>query len=144
MSEPLHLWSGMLRGCVRVRTVARLVMLVLSLFGLPGLTVSAHQATHCRDGMAAGHSSQAAISGHHASGPVTSRWTTNSNHECPHCPPSECIRTAACGGTATLALSASGHLVKTLPTHGVIPVRGADRATSANSPPDTPPPQSIS
>jgi hypothetical protein len=143
MSDPLHLWSDMLRGYVAARTVTRLVMLALSLLGLPGVTLSAHQVTHCREGMAAEHS-PTAMPDHHASGSTTSRWTTGSGHECPHCPSSECIRTAACGGTATLALSASGHLVNTLPTHRDIRVPGADRATSANSRPDTPPPQSIS
>jgi hypothetical protein len=143
MFDLLHLWSGMLRGYVAARTVTRLVMLALSLLGLPGVTLSAHQVTHCREGTAAEHS-LTAMPDHHASGPTTSRWTTGSSHECPHCPPSECIRTAACGGTATLALSASGHPVNTLPMHGVMPVGDADRATSANSPPDTPPPQTIS
>lgn len=143
MSQPLHLWSGMLRGYVGARTGIRLVMLALSLLGLPGVTLAAHEVTHCGEATAAGHS-RTAVSDHHASGPAASHWTASSKHACSHCPPSECIRTAACGGTATLALSASGHLVNTLPTHGIISVRGAERATSANSPPDTPPPQSIS
>src|SRR5262245_62870877 len=100
MSDPLHLWSGMLRSYVSARTVTRLVMLALSLLGLPSVTLSAHQATHCSAGMAVGHSATG-VPDHHASRPATSRWITGSSHECPHCPPSECIRMAACGGTAT-------------------------------------------
>ena len=71
-------------------------------------------------------------------------WTNAAQHECPHCPPTECSSMAPCAAPASAALSASEMAVADLGAHRVpLPARDEPQPFPPNQP-LTPPPQAIS
>ena len=143
MAGPVRLWSGMTARALPSRTsslarIIRLLMLALGIISVPSVGPSALQGPHCAQH---GASMIHAAHGLPSSGRA---WTrASSPHECPHCPAAECAQVAPCAGSATTALTPTRALFADLRGHRAAVDLKVQRALSATSPPDTPPPQSI-
>jgi hypothetical protein len=149
IDDAVRLWSSMSIVPHRSRAswlgrTAKVLMLILGIMSVPNMRLDALQHPHCTPhgaiSLHRGHSS--------AASPTNPRgesrtWAPATDHECPHCPASECARIAPCASSTTTALSPAGFSLVSLHDHRTAVDPGHERASSINSPPDTPPPQVI-
>jgi hypothetical protein len=144
--DSIHLWSGMIVAPPRSRAsrLSRMVsvmMLVLGIVAAPSVGPRALQRPHCmQHGATALHGSHPSAS-EHPPPDGSPAWSRARNHQCPHCPASECARVSPCISSTTTALSPPGLGVIGLLEHRVHLDGVRDQASSVYSPPDTPPPQ---
>jgi hypothetical protein len=118
-------------------------MLALGIISAPSVGPWALQRPHCaRHQMAGpGHASEAAAIAHHRD---SLTWSQTQHHQCPHCPASECGRAIPCAGASTTPSIPATVAIADFDAHRVVVDRVREQASSATSPPDTPPPQLIS
>ena len=119
-------------------------MLMLGIVAAPSVGLEALQRPHCiQHGVVAARGGHHAASERQAPGRGSPSWRQAGNHECPHCPATECARVSPCTGSTTTALSPAAVAVTYLTGHRVALDLVRDQASSAQAPPDTPPPQLI-
>lgn len=128
-----------------VGRLTRMSMLVLGVLSVPSVGPAAMQRPHCaQHDPSAVH--QGAHSGTHqvpASNDATS-WDSATQHECPHCPATECARVAPCTVASNAAISEVSVTVPNLVADLVGVRRMRVHPHSAAHQPPTPPPQLIS
>src|SRR5215207_10091115 len=122
--------------------LARLVMVVLLATSTTISWASPILGSHCDSHTRAAHSSSAPVE--HDSGPLaTPSWTQGSNHDCPHCPPSDCSRLAPCATSGSVAAAEPSTPIADLPPHSVTPTTYNRQHPSTLVQPPTPPPQLV-
>lgn len=128
-----------------VGRLTRMSMLVLGVLSVPSVGPAAMQRPHC-----AQHDPSAVHRGAHsgthqvpASNDATS-WDSATQHECPHCPATECARVAPCTTSSNAAVSVTAPAVTQSATHRAILPRIQHHLYSTTHQPPTPPPQLIS
>jgi hypothetical protein len=122
----------------------RLLMLLLGIASVPSAGLEALQRPHCAQHEPAAHHER------HITAPVAvahaqdqQAWTHRHDHNCPHCPVSECARVSPCASSSTTAVAPSRAVVEDLHGHRVMIDLLRQLAHSADSTPPTPPPQLI-
>lgn len=78
-----------------------------------------------------------------AEGPATPSWAPDSDHDCSHCPPSECSRAAPCAAAGSIAVTEVGSLIAELAPHRVRHSAYVQLHHHTGVQPPTPPPQLI-
>jgi hypothetical protein len=128
---------------LRLAWTARILMLGLGILSTPSVGLWALQRPHCaRHEMAGpGHASEAGAIAHHGDLLI---WSQTHDHQCPHCPASECGHAIPCAGASTTPSIPATAVMADFDAHRVALDHVREQASSATSPPDTPPPQLIS
>lgn len=128
---------------LRRNQITRIVMLVLGVLSVPSFGSAAMQRPHCAQH---GPSALQAHSGdeHQMPEPHSTSWTSATEHDCPHCPATECARAAPCTTSSNAAVSATSHAVTQSGADGATPRRVQPPLYSRTHQPPTPPPQLIS
>jgi hypothetical protein len=131
---------------IRGRRVTRILMLVLSVLAVPSLGPAAMQRPHC-----AQHETGAAEQTAHARGThqmpeagSSTSWESPRQHECPHCPPTECAHLAPCTTSPTATIIEASRAVIPLAVDRDPLPRLLVQPGSIHHEPPTPPPQPIS
>jgi hypothetical protein len=119
-----------------------LLMVILGIMSVPSLGMGAWQRPHCAQHGTAIHVGHG-VASDRAPSHGAPTWTRGTNHECSHCPASECAKVSPCASSTTTALSPKGIGMTGCPVHRVIIDLAGEQAASADFPPDTPPPQLI-
>ena len=130
-------------GRSRARRVFQLVMLLLAVVSLSGLGPDVLQRSHCAQHEVSAHAAHTPAVQHPGQAPEGATWRAHDQHDCPHCPASECARVSPCSSSTFSVLSPRAIELAGFLGHRVAvrPVR--DRADSATSSPVNPPPQLI-
>jgi hypothetical protein len=122
----------------------RSLMLVLGVASVPSVGLTMPERSHCaqHESMSRheGNGSDRTSPAHDLDSPA---WTQHHDHDCPHCPATECARVSPCSGSTTTALIATSVAVADLNGHRVAVDLARVQAFSSTSQPDTPPPQPI-
>jgi hypothetical protein len=126
----------------RCGALARLVLVALLSVSASFAWASPILGSHCARHSLAPSSSSAHAE--HDSGPLaTPSWTQGSQHDCSHCPPSDCSRVTPCAATGSVAAVEASTSIADLPPHPVtLPPYSRQYPSIAVQPP-TPPPQLI-
>ena len=123
-------------SATRISRLLATVVVVLSALGAWTVQLQSHCASHA----AAAHDAPA----HQSKHPAEAAWMGPAEHDCAHCPPTECSRLAPCAASASVALGASVAPIVALRAHTLhLPDRFDPQPFSAVQPP-TPPPQVVS
>jgi hypothetical protein len=130
----------------RRRRVTRILMLVLGVVGVPSLGPAAMQRPHCAQHETAAGEQTAHVGGTHHMPELgsSSFWESPRQHECPHCPPTECAQVAPCTTWPTATIIEASRAVIPLAVDRVRLPRLLVQPGSAHHEPPTPPPQPIS
>jgi hypothetical protein len=140
---PYDVEDALFRG--NMGRMTRILMLVLGILSVPSVGPTAMQRPHC-----AQHESSAmhpeAHSGTHQMPASTDStfWDSATQHECPHCPATECARVAPCTTSSNAAISATPLAVTQSTTRRAVLRRVGHHLYSTTHQPPTPPPQLIS
>jgi hypothetical protein len=130
---------------LRMRRIIRVVMLVLGVLSVPSVGPAAMQGPHC-----AQHTPSAMHQGAHSGNgqqmpePGSTSWESGTQHDCPHCPATECARVAPCTTSSNAAVSVTSPAVNQSVTHRAGLRRAQHHLFSTTHQPPTPPPQLIS
>jgi hypothetical protein len=73
----------------------------------------------------------------------TVSWAQGTQHECSHCPPSECSRAVPCAATSSIALGQATRLVAEFPAKRTTMNQQKVHPRSTSQEPPTPPPQRV-
>ena len=122
----------------------RLLMLILGIAGVPSVGPQALQRPHCAQHEMALHrmvNTAATLPVKRAQD--AQAWTEGHDHDCPHCPASDCASLSPCAGSSTTAIATASAAVAKICGHRVAIYLARERPFSATTPPDTPPPQLI-
>ena len=130
----------------RISRFARISMLVLGVLGVPDAGLAAIQPPHCsQHPQSSMHQVASAGDRHNVTEPGSSTsWENGTQHDCPHCPATECARVAPCTASSSAGVSEASPLVNALVSTRVRGRRVRVRPYSASYQPPTPPPQLIS
>lgn len=132
-------------GSIRRSRITRILMLVLGILAVPSEGPSALQRPHCAQHDPAGaHTAHAGGTRQLPEPGSSSSWKTTSQHECAHCPPTECAQVAACTTSSTATIIQGSRAVISLTIDRVTLPRLLVQPASTNHEPPTPPPQLIS
>lgn len=112
------------------------IALMLSALASWGAQLHSHCASHTVPTRVVTHESHSA---HQAAA-----WTSESGHECDHCPPADCSRVASCATSMSVALGAAVAPILALLTHRVGPSAEFGPPPMILIQPPTPPPQTLS
>lgn len=140
MSRRTHTWLASPMG-----QFTRALMLVLGILSVPSVGPAAmqrpHSTQHERSGIHGdGHSGM-----HQVPEPTHSTsWDGATQHECPHCPVTECARVSPCSASSNAAISEASLTVSDPDSDRVSGRRVRVHPYSATHQPPTPPPQLIS
>ena len=133
------------RSSIRRSRITRILMLVLGVLAVPSLGPAAMQRPHCAQHDTAGEHTAHAGGPQQLSEPGASlSWRSSSQHECAHCPPTECAQVAACTTSTTATIIEVSGAVISLAIDRVTLPRLLVQPASTNHEPPTPPPQLIS
>ena len=120
-----------------------MLMLALSIISVPSTGLKASQRPHCaQHELAAHHQSYGALENAAVHGHGQQAWEQE-QHQCPHCPASECGRASTCTGSSSTAITPTRAVPTDSYVHRVAVDLGLQLPRSSSSPPDTPPPQLI-
>ena len=130
---------------IRKRRITRILMLVLGILAVPSVGPAAMQRPHCAQHNIAGEHTAHAGGTHQMpeSGPSSS-WETSNQHECAHCPPTECAQVAPCTTSPTATIIEGSRAIIPLAVDRVRLLRLLVQSGSTSHEPPTPPPQPIS
>ena len=146
VGEPLIAWQERTGYAAPMRCMmVRVLMLFLGVVGVPSTGLAAMQRPHCaQHDPSAEH--QGPHSGTHQAPASTdsASWDSGTQHECPHCPASECARVAPCTVSSNAAVSEASATVPDPVADRVGVRRMRVHPYSATHQPPTPPPQLIS
>lgn len=124
--------------------VVRLLMLILGTVATPSVGLEAMQRPHCvQHEQTDRRLHQVPASSTMGHGHQTEAWTQRHDHQCTHCPASECTRVAPCAGSSAIAVAPPHRVVRNLEGHRVTVDLGRQPIHSVRTTPDTPPPQLI-
>ena len=130
---------------LRLSHITRVVMLVLGVFSVPSVGSAAMQRPHCaQHAPSAIHQQAHAGDGQQMPAPRSTSWESATEHDCPHCPATECARVAPCATSSNAAITAMSLAVTQSATHRAVLRRVQHRLYSRTHQPPTPPPQLIS
>ena len=133
------------RARICTRRSTRILMLVLGVLAVPSLGPAAMQRSHCAQHDTTGEHTAHAGGSHQMPEPgSSSSWEPSSQHECAHCPPTECAQVAACTTSTTATIIEVSGAVISLAVDRVRLPRLLVQPASTNHEPPTPPPQPIS
>src|SRR5215203_5650636 len=125
--------------------IIRTLMLVIAVFAVPSLRLTAMQCPPCaRPDGSSMHQEMSHGSGHRMAGPAPALWDDDSTHECPHCPASQCARIAPCASSSNAAAVMTPFVVTHTASDQAMPARVPRQLFSTSHQPPTPPPQLIS
>ena len=116
-------------------------MLLLGILAVPSVGPEALQPPHCLQHAGAGaHPVHSTAATHSRSG-GSSAWAQGHGHDCPHCPASECARVSPCASSIVIAIPTRE--IDAFDPAGcrVALEMDAQRPSSDQPSPDTPPPQ---
>lgn len=116
--------------------LARLVLVALLSVSAGVAWVSPRLGSHCDR-----HAT--ARTAHHFEPPAVPSWAQGAQHECSHCPPSECSRVAPCATSGSLAVAEVSRRLPDLLPHPVSLTSYIQLHHSTAVQPPTPPPQPI-
>ena len=130
---------------IRRRRVTRILMLVLGVLAVPSVGLAAMQRPHCAQHNTAGEQTAHAGGSHQMPQPgSSSSWESPNQHDCPHCPPTECAQVAPCTTSPTATIIEASRAVLSLTVDRVRLPRLLVQPASTHHEPPTPPPQPIS
>ena len=143
---PASMNHGTRSGVIlRSHRVTRILMLVLGVLAVPGLGQAAMQRPHCAQHDMAGEQRAHAGGTHQMPEPgSSSSWNTPSQHECTHCPPTECAQVAPCTTSPTATIIEGSRAIIPLAVDRVRLPRLTVQPGSTHHEPPTRPPQPIS
>lgn len=125
--------------------LTRMLMLVLGVLSVLSVGPAAMQRPHCaQHETSATHANAQSGDGHHITSTGSTSWDGATNHDCPHCPATECARVAPCTTSSNAAVSGTSLEVRRTVTHRAILRRVQHDLYSVIHQPPTPPPQLIS
>jgi len=131
---------------LRMSRVIRFWLLIPGVLSVPNVGLAALQRPHCnqheRSSM---HQPADAGDRHQATKPIASAsWKNGTQHNCPHCPATECARIAPCTTSSSAAVLEASPAVSDPVSNRVRARRVLVHPYSATHQPPTPPPQLIS
>ena len=130
---------------LRSSHITRAVMLLFGALSVPSMGPAAMQPPHCtQHGPSATHQKGHSGDGQQVPAPRSASWDGSTNHDCPHCPATECARVAPCTTSSNAAVSTTSLEVSQSVTHRATLGTGRHHLYSIIHQPPTPPPQLIS
>lgn len=131
---------------LRMGQIARMLMLVLGVLSVPSVGPAAMQRPHCAQHDPSAIDPKAHTGDtHRVPEPTNSTsWEGGTDHNCPHCPATECARVAPCTSSSNSAILEASLTVCDLTTDHVRVRRVPVHPYSSTQQPPTPPPQLIS
>ena len=128
-----------------MRQISRVLMLVLGVLSVPSVGPGAMQRPHCaQHDSSALHQNGHSGDGQQVPAPRPTSWDGVTDHNCPHCPATECARVAPCTTSSNAAVSGTSLEVSQSVTHRATLPRVQHHLYSIIHRPLTPPPQLIS